>query len=144
MSTKPWMVALGGLGLLALLAVAGHSLRQVAAGRCALDGNIIPPIYRVRVQDGQGQNHEFCCLRCAELWLGRQHVRPRAVFVTDEVSGREVPAAEAFFVRSTVITAPTTGNRIHAFASKADAERHAALSVGRILNGPDRPFAGGD
>lgn len=127
------------LGLLAAAAVPAlaRALRAPAADRCALDGVEAGATDRVRVE-GAGL---FCSIACAEAWLAREPV-PRAVFVVDEASGREVPASEAWFVRSRVVTSPRTGNRIHAFAERADAERHARAFQGRLLLGDERPFQG--
>ena len=62
------------------------------------------------------------------------------VRVTDEVSGREVAASLAEYVRSTVVTTPTTGNRVHVFAERAAAERYAEETRGVVLEGEDRPL----
>ena len=72
--------------------------------------------------------------------LARQGPAPRAVYVTDELSGREVEAAAAYFVSSLVVTRPATQNRIHAFGDRAAAERHAESGRGQLLEGDERPF----
>jgi hypothetical protein len=136
-----WLIGLAGLTLLAATAVVGSRLRQPPSGRCALDGTAIEPRYRVHVRDRDGRDYEFCCVRCAELWLGRRKAGDVSVSVTDEAFGREIDAASAYFVRSMVVTAPATGCRVHAFADKADAERHAESAHGQLLSGSDRPFA---
>ncbi len=141
MRRSEWVIGLAGLLVLAALPVIGNRVRRPAGDRCALDGVRIDPLYRARVRDHEGRDHAFCCVRCAELWLSRQRPGPQAVYVTDEASGREVEATSAHFVRSTVVTVPTTGNRVHAFADRADAERHAETARGRVLVGPERPFA---
>jgi hypothetical protein len=96
----------------------------------------------VRVEEEDGRQRVFCSVRCAQLWLARGQPPPRAVFVTDEASGREVEAHRAFFVRSAVVTPPTTRNRTHAFAERADAARHAAAFRGAVLTTDERPFHG--
>jgi hypothetical protein len=78
------------------------------------------------------------------MWLARQGARPREVYVTDEASGAEIDAASAYFVRSLVVTTPTTGNRVHAFRDRADAERHAEVAHGTLLNGTERPLQTGE
>ena len=40
---------------------------------------------------------------------------------------------------SSVVTRATTGNRIHAFRDRQDAQRHAASALGRVLTGTERP-----
>jgi hypothetical protein len=134
------LLPLALLVALALLPLVGHWARRVPAGRCALDGAPIPALYRVRIRDDGGQDQVFCCIHCAEVWLERQARRPVAIFVTDEVTGAEIDASAAYFVRSSVVTTPTTGNRIHAFASRAAARYHAESAYGRLLTGPDRPL----
>jgi hypothetical protein len=138
--TRGTLAFVAGLLLLGALPVVRHWAWRPPPGRCALDGVAIDPPYRVRVHDARGRDHEFCCVRCAELWLGRRREPPRAAFVTDEATGGEIDAAQAHFVRSSVVTTPTTGNRVHAFASPADAARHAEVARGRLLTGPERPF----
>jgi hypothetical protein len=133
-------ILIGLIGGVVGLAVAGSLSRRRAAGRCALDGAEVDPLYRVRVEDERGGSHPFCCVRCAELWLAAHRGRVRGVFVTDEASGQEVGVARATFVRSSVVTRAATGNRVHAFLDPADADRHAASARGRILTGGDRPF----
>jgi hypothetical protein len=136
------MIAVAGLLLLAALPVFRHLVqRGRTADHCALDGVEINPLYQVRVRDSEGNERGFCCIGCALLWLGRQHTKPQAIYVTDEASGRQIEAERAYFVRSTVITAPTTGNRMHAFADAADALRHAKFMHGKLLSGAERPFA---
>ena len=122
------------------LALFGAWSRRGDRGRCAFDGAAIEPVYRVRVEGPDGQTHPFCCIRCAELWL-EAHPGPTGhVVVTDESSGKDVDAAVAWFVRSSIVTQPTTGNRIHAFRHRVDAEHHADIAGGRVLSDIDRPF----
>jgi hypothetical protein len=130
------LVALMAFGLPLL----GHWARSTPEVTCALDGVAVDPLMRVRVVDDQGKEHLFCCIRCATLWLNGEGTRPRQIFVTDEVSGREIDAAAAWFVRSRVVTVPHTGNRLHAFATWADATRHVHTGHGVILADADCPF----
>jgi hypothetical protein len=142
MSKRVSFCLLGILGLLIVvgLPVLGSWARHRAAENCALDGEPIVAIYQVRIVDAQEQSHKFCCLHCAEIWLSHQTATPRAIWVTDEASGQEIAAADAFFVRSFVETNPATGNRIHTFRTREDAEHHAARFGGRVLEGQDRPL----
>jgi hypothetical protein len=137
------LIVLAGLAVIVGLPFLGKWARRSPGERCALDGMAINPVYRVRVVDEQGQDHTFCCIHCATVWLGRQPAAPRAVYVTDEVSGQEVEAASAWFVRSLVVTVPHTGNDIHAFRTQADAARHASTAHGTVLEDSDRPFRTG-
>jgi hypothetical protein len=124
----------------AALPIAGNWSRRHAEGHCALDGIKIDPLFRTRIVDARGKSHEFCCIRCAEWWLGHQTIKPRAIYVVDETSGEEISAASAFFVRSLVETNAATANRIHVFCNKANAEKHANLFKGTLLES-ERPFA---
>jgi hypothetical protein len=133
-------IAAGIVSMLALPFL-GNWLRRIPEARCALDGGALVTSYRVRLADAEGQERDFCCIRCAQLWLERREQPARAIWVADETSGVMIEAEGAHFVRSLVVTTPTTGNRIHAFRDLADAERHAEKCRGTILTGGDRPFA---
>jgi hypothetical protein len=135
------ILAFVGIAALVALPFVGRWLRRVPENCCALDGAQVEPIYRVRFEDADGGSQEFCCIRCAELWLERQPHAPQTIFVTDEASGEMTDAGAAYFVRSLVVTTATTGNRIHAFRNRADAERHAQVCHGTMLNANDMPFA---
>jgi nitrous oxide reductase accessory protein NosL len=43
-------------------------------------------------------------------------------------------------VRSSVVTTPATANRVHAFRSRADAEKHADKHGGTVLSEAEMPF----
>ncbi len=138
-----WLtVILAGLTVVGL-PVLGTWSRRHRLPRCALDGAPIERIYAVQIIDAEGERHEFCCIRCADYWLARQTVRVRGVRVTDEVSGRLIEAEAAFFVSSSIVTNRATGNRMHVFEHRDDAQRHAAPRRGPLLVGWARPFAGG-
>jgi hypothetical protein len=100
----------------------------------------IQPVFRVRVLNREGTAEPFCCVRCAELWLERQKTPPTAVYVTDEVTGRELDSSLASFVSSSVVTMPHTSCRIHAFENKSDAEKHAGTFRGRLLLNSEKPL----
>jgi hypothetical protein len=139
MRTPRWRIVVFGL-LVIGLPLAGHWARHTAGNRCAFDGARIDRLYRVRVVDDQGHDHEFCCIHCAALWLSHQERKPHAVFVTDEATGQEIDAASAWFVRSAVVTVAHTANRIHAFRKQADAARHADTAQGWVLLDGEKPF----
>jgi hypothetical protein len=140
MRTCRWRILAAVLVFVVGLAVLGSWNRRRDNARCALDGAAIDLLYRVKIEDRQGRIHSFCCIRCAELWLDARRDRPRAVLVTDEATGEEYETTEVIFVRSSVVTQAATGNRVHAFRNRRDAEKHAAGAGGRILEGADRPF----
>jgi len=137
---KMWLIALAVVGLAAVLPLLGHWARPIPPDRCRLDGLAIEPLYRVRIEDAMGNNFAFCSIPCAQLWLKRQKQPPRAIFVVDEATGREIDASTAVFVRSSVVTGSSTPNRIHVFAAREDAERHAYRARGRVLSDSERPF----
>jgi hypothetical protein len=138
-TSRAWLWYTLGLAVVVGLPIAGAWWRHGTPPGCALDGVRVDPAYRVEIVDADGRPHEFCCLRCAEVWWQR-HPDVRSITVTDETTGATVEASAAHFVRSTVVTNPTTGNRTHAFRNRGDAERHAATFAGVILTVPDRPF----
>jgi len=129
-----------GWALVAALPLAGSWARRQAGDGCALDGVPIESRYRVRIVAAPGPSHEFCCIRCAQAWQQHGAGSAASVFVTDEASGEEVAASQATYVRSTVITTPTSGNRVHTFARPEDAERHAETCHGTVLPDQARPF----
>jgi hypothetical protein len=135
--------SLAGFGVaLAMLSVelAGQGVLSPDEAHCEVDGLRVEPLYRVRVVDEAGRSHLFCSIRCAARWVQRRPTRPAAVYVTEEAGRHEIEAAAAFFVRSSVVTDPVTGNNIHAFRSRADAEAHARAFRGRMLTGSEQPF----
>jgi len=132
-----------GLVLVAALPLAGRAWRAGGAPGCALDGIPLREGTRVRVVDAAGRERSFCCIDCASRWLVRSGDRPRGITVTDETTGAPVPAARAWFVRSRVVVLPATGCRIHAFASEADARKHAESFGGLVLEGGERPLGEG-
>ena len=139
LSRRQWLRRCGGLLAVVGLPVAGHALRQGGPDRCAFDGETIEPSYRVRIAAADGQKL-FCCVGCASRWLERSPASPEYVFVTDEIGGDELPAAEAIFVRSTIFTRPSTRDRVHVFRRIEDAERHAREFRGRVLSAAARPL----
>jgi hypothetical protein len=135
-----WLLAAAGLAVIVGLPLAGKWARRRPVDACALDGAAVDPRFRVRIVGAQGHDREFCCIQCATAWLAQQPAAPRAVFVTDEVSGQEIDPASAWFVRSGVVTVPHTGNQIHVFRDRADAARHAESGHGEILTEAEKPF----
>ncbi len=134
-----WLLLVGLLVIVGL-PVAGYLARRTDGPRCALDGTALNPLYAVEIVDHQGARHEFCCLRCAEIWLSHQREAVQKIIVTDETSGDKMDATAAWYVRSAVVTTPTTGNRIHSFRTRAEAEKHAAACSGVVLPDDEKPF----
>jgi hypothetical protein len=136
------LLVLAGLLVVVGLPLAGKWARRHSAPRCDLDGLTIEPLYEVRVVDRAGGSHRFCCVRCAVQWLRKQMDQPAAVYVTDEAGGGEIDARSACFVRTSVVTNPITGNRIHVFRNEAEAKQFAGDF--QELTGEDRPFYKGE
>jgi hypothetical protein len=132
------VVAMLAVGLPCL----GTFVRRQRLPQCALDGVVIDPEYRVEIVAADGTRRSFCCILCADFWLAREPAPLNAVYVTDEISARQIDAADAFFVQSSVVTNAVTKNRTHCFAERRDAEAHAKQFRGRLLLDGERPFAG--
>lgn len=137
---RAWPAGLAGLVVVTALAVAAHWARRQAQPGCDLDGGRIVPDYRVEIIDAGGRRHTFCCLRCAAIWLKHEPAGSRSITVVDEASGQSLDAGSAWYVRSSVVTTPATGNRVHVFLSRADAERHADKFRGTVLLASENPF----
>lgn len=133
-----WTV--GGLVVVGV-PVLGRLGRGRRGPRCALDGLPLDSRFRVRVVDIADRWWTFCDVGCAEAWLARRDAWAAGVFVTDEETGRELPAAAAHYVRGRAPTNPVTGNRVRVFADPAAAAAHARTLGGEELTGPARPFA---
>lgn len=135
-----WLVVLLESTAVVGLPLLGTSVRRRGLPQCGLDGAPIEPIYAVRVVDADGRHWEFCCLLCADYWLTQQACEPREVRVVDETTGQELASEKAFFARSSIVTNAATGNRVHVFRYRDDAQRHVAANGGRLLSGSERPL----
>ena len=132
----------GGLAAVAALPLVGRAWRSGGEPRCALDGVALDASRRVRVVEDGGAERLLCCVACGDRWLAAAAEPVRAAFVADEATGAEVPAGEAWFVRSRVAAFPVCACFVHAFAREEDARRHAAAYGGEILDGKARPLRG--
>ncbi|MBM4072989.1 MAG: hypothetical protein FJ271_29295 [Planctomycetes bacterium] len=136
---RSWMVA--AVALAVSVSLVGSWLRGQRDECCQLDGMPLVAAYRVRVLDDREHSHVFCSVRCAEIWLRGRNMPTAKVYVTDETSGEELLAPNAHFVRSLVWTTRVSGNRVHVFRDRADAESHASQCRGTLLDDAQRPFA---
>src|SRR5207237_994797 len=110
MRPSEWRIGLTFVALLALLPLLGRWSRQAGEPKCAYDGAALEPMYRARIVENAGAEADFCCIRCAELWLRSRPAKlPPRIFVTDESTGEQIAAGLAYFVRSQVVTTRTTG-----------------------------------
>jgi len=132
--------ALALLCIAALPLVAGNLRGHVE--RCEMGGVALDPAFRVRVGEKSGTTHAFCGVTCAEGWITRGGLVPARVLVTDGISGNEIDARAAAFVRTFGNRADGAPDAIRVFARYEDAERHARAHGGEILIGADRPFVG--
>lgn len=137
-----WLVALVESTAVIGLPWLGTWVRRRGLPQCGLDGAPIEPIYAVRMIDADGKHWQFCCVLCAEYWLARQSREPRDIRVVDEATGQELAPGKAFFARSSIVTNAATGNRVHVFRYRDDAQRHVAANGGRLLDGSERPLQG--
>jgi len=131
------------LGAIALLGIAALPLMaerlRPRVERCSMDGVAVVPSFRVRAGE-----HVFCGVTCAEAWLARSGVAPDGIRVTDCVTGREIAAPEAWFVRTLGNRSDGAPDAIRVFAGRKEAEGHVEAYGGTILVGALRPFAGGE
>ena len=137
-STSRHLAFLGAVVLLGAVPFVGHALRTPQGPRCAGDGVALAGSPVVKFVSGDGSETSCCCVSCAEAWPIADP--RRSVLVTDEATGQMVDAKNAWFVRSLVVAQPATQDRVHAFATKEEADRHTAAYRGRILTGKQRPF----
>ena len=142
MNRSWWIIGWLTVAVAALLPLFGYMLRRPVEGACVVDGTVIDSLLRVRVTTDQRRDYSFCSLRCAEWWLSAaaDGVRPVAIRVTDELSGDELPASAAHYVRSQVVANPLTNERRHVFRDLSAAEVHAESSRGRVFDRDERPF----
>lgn len=134
---KKWPIV---LIVLFIAAAVGSALLKKSGGNvCALDAMRIEPIYQVDIAPVNGKVLKFCCIECARKWIAANKGNVSAVTVTDEVTGKRLDASIAWFVESSIVTNRSTGNRIHVFADKGDAEKHAKEFGGTVIKNPFAP-----
>lgn len=131
---KKWPIIV--IVIFLLVALATSFMKRSGGDRCALDATKIEPIYQVDIAPAEGKTLKFCCIECTRKWLAANKGKVQYVTVTDEVTGKRIDAAIAWFVESSIVTNPSTGNKIHVFAEKADAEKHAKDFGGTIIKNP--------
>ena len=126
--------------LVALLIVAGVvSLRKAKEARtCAFDGAKIKSIFQVDISDQDGGVRSFCSVYCARRWHQGNKPKIASICVRDEVTAKEISASEVIFVESKKFTTRHNKCRIHTFANKDDALRHAQQYQGKIIENPFR------
>lgn len=132
-----------GLGLALLLPIGSETMFYLhsTSDRCFLDRIPIQPVYRVTVTLESGRSLAFGSPRCTLTYLERNPATGKVdVVLTDEVTGRPLPARKAFLVKSKVETSRQDHNHIHVFADEVEARRHALLYEGRLLDAIFAPY----
>jgi len=114
----------------------GRDIAYRVVLRCAWDGIKLNAIYQVDVFLDDGSTRSFCSIYCATRWFEKNKDKVIYFMVVDEVSGQKFDSTLGYFVESDVITVPEVKNRVHAFANKEDALRHARQFNGKLINNP--------
>jgi NitT/TauT family transport system substrate-binding protein len=110
--------------------------KEETAVRCAWDGTRLKPIYQVDAFLDHGSTATFCSIYCATRWFEKNKDKVIYLTVVDEVTGQKFDSTLGYYVESDVITVPEVKNRVHAFASKEDALKHARQFNGKIIGNP--------
>ena len=131
---KKWPIIV--IAIFLLVALVTSFMKRSGGDRCALDATKIEPIYQVDITPQDGKTLKFCCIECSKKFLAANRGKVSAVTVTDEVTGKRIDASIAYFVESSIVTNQSTGNKIHVFAEKADAEKHAKDFSGTVIRNP--------
>lgn len=137
------------IGLVAVAAIAllggvlGKKKARVGTGegeetalRCSYDGTKLNPVYQVDAFLDDGSTRSFCSIYCATRWFEDNKDKVIYFTVVDEVTGQNFDSTLGYFVESDVITVPEVKNRVHAFASKEDALKHARQFNGKLIENP--------
>ena len=114
----------------------GKDMADKAVLRCAWDGKKLNPIYQVDAFLDDGSIASFCSIYCATRWLENNKDKLIYFTVVDEVTGQKFDSTLGYFVESDVITVPEVKNRVHAFANKEDALKHARQFNGKLIKNP--------
>lgn len=131
---REWLILL--IALIPLIIVACK--KRAPGDRCDYDGFPIQPLYAVSFFLQDGSEKKFCSLVCASMSFQRLKANVVQVRVADEVSGARIPAAQAVFVESDMVTVPHVKNRIHVFRNETDAVKHMRKFKGRRVENPFR------
>lgn len=107
--------------------------------RCAYDGTKIRPLYQADAFPADGTALSFCSIYCATRWLESNKDKVKYFMLTDEVTGQKFEPTLGYFVESDLVTIPEVKNRIHAFATKEDALKHAKQFHGKLIENPFKP-----
>jgi hypothetical protein len=107
--------------------------------RCSYDGTKIKPLYQVDAFLTDNKGLSFCSIYCAGRWFEINKDKAKYFMLTDEVTGQKFESTLGYFVESDLVTIPEVKNRIHAFATKEDAVKHAKQFNGKLIENPFKP-----
>lgn len=109
---------------------------------CRVDGTGIVPITRVVLIDEKGEESLFCSLCCAKTWLtGHEELIPQlaagkaSLTVVDEISGQEIDASLAYWIKSKEYSRQENRCQNHVFSDKQAASKHLRQHQGEELPG---------
>ncbi len=142
MTQRSQLVAMAGAGLLlaAFIPMLGFVLAPPTGPRCATDGVALTDAPVVHLIGPRGEVQRFCCVTCAQSWLDYSEGSVARALVTDANTGDSFDARHAWFTRSGVVAQPATGDRLHAFQSRAAAQEHSTAFGGVVLTSSEVPL----
>ena len=114
----------------------GKEEGKEVALRCSQDGTRLNPIYQVDAFLDDESTRSFCSIYCATRWLEKNKDKAIYYTVVDEITGQKFDSTLGYFVESDVITVAEVKNRVHAFAGKEDALKHARQFNGKPIENP--------
>ena len=114
----------------------GKEGREEVAERCSYDGTRLNPVYQVDALLDDGSTRSFCSIYCATRWFEGNKDKVIYLTVVDEMTGEKFDSTLGHFVESDVITVREVKNRIHAFANREDALKHAQQFNGKLVDNP--------
>ena len=100
------------------------AIRGKPVSGCARDGVPLDGLFMARLVTTDGSVFSFCSVHCSRDWWDHHKGAVQSVTVRDETTKDDIDAATAWFVRSAVLASRASGERIHAFGRRADAELH--------------------
>lgn len=120
------------LFFLTLVGLAWFSGQSRQSGEsCIVDGTGLIPISRVTLTNEQGEISLFCSLCCAKTWIEEhEELIPQlqsgkaSITVVDEISGQEIDASMAYWVKSNEYSRRENKCQSHVFSDKQAASKY--------------------
>lgn len=104
---------------------------------CLVDGTSLLPISRVSIQSASGETSLFCSICCARTWLDAHtkivaelNAGKGSITLVDEISGIEIDATLAYFVKSNEYSRKENKCQIHVFSDKQAASKYLRKTDG--------------